>query len=335
MSGWETDKGAPLLSVIVPVYQAARYLRACVESILAQDFDDFELLLVDDGSTDGSGALCDEFGKRDRRVRVVHQENRGVTRTRERAAELAQGTLLLWVDADDTIEAGLFAGIAAVHGRTDADIILYGWRETRGGTTVREVERKDRSLTAWQKGAFLETSFYLWSYACRRSLWAGERAPDEIERAAADGYMTKHLFLKAARIEALPGVYYNYRRDNEGSITHAFTGRRLQCSAYAWYACYPLFRARFPHEAGPVAAKCLSAAVKAYSFALLSQDLTAAEQAHLAEMVRALLPEAGWRRPRDRVLAWAILHGHHSLLRRYARGKVRKEQRKAAGRRQG
>lgn len=132
MSGWETDKGAPLLSVIVPVYQAARYLRACVESILAQDFDDFELLLVDDGSTDGSGALCDEFGKRDRRVRVVHQENRGVTRTRERAAELARGTLLLWVDADDTIEAGLFAGIAAVHGRTDADIILYGWRETRG-----------------------------------------------------------------------------------------------------------------------------------------------------------------------------------------------------------
>ena len=133
MSGWETDKGAPLLSVIVPVYQAARYLRACVESILAQDFDDFELLLVDDGSTDGSEALCDEYGERDQRVRVVHQANRGVTRTRERAAELARGELLLWVDADDTIEAGLFRGIAAVHGRTDADIILYGWREARGG----------------------------------------------------------------------------------------------------------------------------------------------------------------------------------------------------------
>lgn len=133
MSGWETDKGAPLLSVIVPVYQAARYLQACVESILAQDYDDFELLLVDDGSTDGSGALCDEYGERDRRVRVVHQANRGVTRTRERAAELARGEFLLWVDADDTIEAGLFRGIAAVHGRTDADIILYGWRETRGG----------------------------------------------------------------------------------------------------------------------------------------------------------------------------------------------------------
>ena len=79
------------LSIIVPVYNTEKYLRECIDSILAQTFTDFELILVDDGSTDNSGAICDEYAQKDARIQVIHQKNGGVTRARKAAMK----TLLL------------------------------------------------------------------------------------------------------------------------------------------------------------------------------------------------------------------------------------------------
>lgn len=91
----------PKISVIVPVYNAEPYLRRCVDSILSQTFSDFELLLVDDGSQDHSGIICDEFADRDKRITVIHKPNTGVSDTRNRALDLASGEFVIFMDADD------------------------------------------------------------------------------------------------------------------------------------------------------------------------------------------------------------------------------------------
>ena len=93
----------PKVSIIVPVYNAQEYLKRCVDSILSQDYRDFELLLMDDGSKDASGEICDAYAQQDGRVRVVHKENTGVSDTRNQALELARGTFLQFLDSDDWI----------------------------------------------------------------------------------------------------------------------------------------------------------------------------------------------------------------------------------------
>lgn len=93
----------PKISVIVPVYNTEKYLHRCVDSILAQTYTDFELLLIDDGSTDGSGAICDELAQKDSRVRVFHQENGGVTSARKLGVKKSRGDYIYFVDSDDSI----------------------------------------------------------------------------------------------------------------------------------------------------------------------------------------------------------------------------------------
>lgn len=94
---------APMVSIIVPIYNAEEYLHRCVDSILNQEYTDFELLLVDDGSTDGSGAICDAYATEDARVRVIHKANSGVSDSRNLAIDQAQGKYLQFLDSDDWI----------------------------------------------------------------------------------------------------------------------------------------------------------------------------------------------------------------------------------------
>lgn len=95
------EKNAPEISVIVPVYNARQYLAKCIDSILSQTFTDFELLLIDDGSPDRCGEICDEYARKDRRIRVFHQENKGVSAARNVGMEAMTGRYLAFIDADD------------------------------------------------------------------------------------------------------------------------------------------------------------------------------------------------------------------------------------------
>lgn len=92
------------VSIIVPVYQVEKYIRQCVDSILAQTFTDFELILVDDGSKDKSGQICDEYAEMDKRVKVIHQKNSGVAAARNRGMDQAVGKYFMFVDSDDFID---------------------------------------------------------------------------------------------------------------------------------------------------------------------------------------------------------------------------------------
>ena len=94
-----------LISVIVPVYNVERYLEKCIESICHQTFSNMEIILVDDGATDNSGFVCDEWALRDSRIRVIHKENGGLSDARNAGIEIASGSWLAFIDSDDFITA--------------------------------------------------------------------------------------------------------------------------------------------------------------------------------------------------------------------------------------
>ena len=113
------------ISIIIPVYNAESTLKQCVESILSQDFEDYELLLIDDGSTDGSSALCDEYMKRDSHVSVVHKKNGGVSSARNVGLQQAKGEWITFIDSDDYVSASY---LNAIEGRyEDLIIVPYVW----------------------------------------------------------------------------------------------------------------------------------------------------------------------------------------------------------------
>ena len=109
------------VSIIIPVYNTGAYLPACLDSILSQDFSDFEVLLVDDGSKDGSGAICDAYAAKDGRLRVMHKENEGVSSARNLALEQAQGEWIAFVDSDDAL---LPDGLSELVGGISEDVDL-------------------------------------------------------------------------------------------------------------------------------------------------------------------------------------------------------------------
>lgn len=101
----------PIISVIVPVYNVAALLPRCIDSLLNQKFTDYEVLLVDDGSTDGSGEICDKYGRQDTRIKVIHKQNEGVSKTRNRGMDEACGEWITFVDADDYVASGYLSDL--------------------------------------------------------------------------------------------------------------------------------------------------------------------------------------------------------------------------------
>lgn len=130
----------PEITVIVPVYNVSRYLSRCVESILAQTWQAFELLLIDDGSTDGSAALADEWGGRDERVRVFHQANAGVSAARNLGLEKAKGRFICFVDADDWVYPSYLEALYAAlpEGKAEGLVIEGFWEVTPQGEPAGE-----------------------------------------------------------------------------------------------------------------------------------------------------------------------------------------------------
>lgn len=120
-------KNSPLISIITPVYNVEQYLRQCIESIIAQSFQDWELLLVDDGSIDNSGSICDEYAARDSRIRVLHKENTGQADSRNIALSMASADLIGFVDSDDWVEPDMYELLYLTMMENQADISICGY----------------------------------------------------------------------------------------------------------------------------------------------------------------------------------------------------------------
>ncbi|MGF2941895.1 glycosyltransferase family 2 protein [Enterococcus xiangfangensis] len=127
------------ISIIVPVYNVEKYLRKCVDSILAQTFTDFELILVDDGSPDNSGAICDQYAEKDSRIKVIHKENGGLSDARNAGIEVAKGKYLGFIDSDDYIADDMYELLYNNIIKEKADLSICGIYHVYEG---KEPERK-------------------------------------------------------------------------------------------------------------------------------------------------------------------------------------------------
>lgn len=121
-------QSTPKISVIVPVYNVEKYIHQCIDSILGQTFTDFELLLIDDGSPDNSGAICDEYAAKDSRVRVFHQENAGVSVARNKGIDEAVGEWISFVDSDDWIDSDFYEAYFCEMQNKNVDIVFAGFK---------------------------------------------------------------------------------------------------------------------------------------------------------------------------------------------------------------
>ncbi len=119
-----------LLSVIIPVYNAAPYLRRCLDSVIAQTYKNIEIICINDGSTDDSGSILEEYGRRDSRVRVIFQNHAGLVRGRKNGVSAAKGTYVMYVDADDWIDENMAEEMLFLAESQDADLVclLFGRR---------------------------------------------------------------------------------------------------------------------------------------------------------------------------------------------------------------
>lgn len=134
----------PEISIITPVFNTEKYLAQCIDSIIAQTFQNWELILVDDGSTDHSGAICDEYASRDHRIRVIHKANSGVSDSRNIAIAQSRGTLLGFVDADDWIDPGMYSTLHRDLTANNADIAVCGY--TFDWTNMNRPRHKDTTF---------------------------------------------------------------------------------------------------------------------------------------------------------------------------------------------
>ena len=134
-----TESGKPEISIIVPVYKTERFLSACISSILAQTFTDFELILVDDGSPDSCPALCDAAAAKDSRIRVIHQKNRGLSGARNAGLDAAEGEWIAFVDSDDTITPDFCAKLYHAAQEAGAQMAVCNYRQVDEALTpIRE-----------------------------------------------------------------------------------------------------------------------------------------------------------------------------------------------------
>ena len=215
----------PTVSIIIPVYNAKAYIRRCVESILGQEYTDYELLLIDDGSRDGSGAICDEYGAKDTRVRVIHKENEGVSAARNLAIDNARGTWLQFVDSDDWITPDATKLLVRTAEEEDCDLVISDFYRVAGErvSTKGDIE-EDGVLTKEQFAAHMmenPADFYygvLWNKLYRRSIIQEHRLRMNTDISWCEDFMFNLEYIRyAERFCALRApVYYYVKR--KGSL---------------------------------------------------------------------------------------------------------------------
>ncbi len=229
------SQNQPLISVIVPVYNILEYLPRCVASITRQTWQNLELLLVDDGSTDGTGTLCDELAAEDSRIRVFHKENGGSSSARNLGIDKAAGDYLGFVDSDDYIEPDMYQRLLAAALKYDAPIVQIGRNEVdEAGNALPDICIPPKDTECINSKAFLnellmhrgDCSFC--TKLIRRECFRQRKFPTGVLNE--DFYLLIHMLTEIDRVISLPGygyhVFYrigsNTRKEKKDQFSRVF-----------------------------------------------------------------------------------------------------------------
>lgn len=226
-------KGA-LVSVIIPVYKVEEYIYGCIESVSKQTYKNIEIILVDDGSSDKSGMICDQFAQKDKRIQVIHKTNGGVSEARNFGIEKAKGDYITFVDSDDQIHPEMINYLVTGLEKFNVDISICGyrkvpepvkefeklkvsndWKVETGKSVCERMYKEDSSLVVVYKKMY------------KKDLWEELRFP--VGKIHEDEFITYRLFMNSKKISyAEDKLYYYLKR--EGSIMNRrYSAKRFDC----------------------------------------------------------------------------------------------------------
>lgn len=213
---------SPKISVIVPVYNVEKYLNKCIESILNQEFVDFELLLINDGSKDNSGKICDQYALHDSRIQVFHTSNKGVSFARNLGLKSAKGKYINFIDADDWIENNTFLTISEFIQTNDIDIIQFGYKKIY--PTFDEDYNQKYSLFFDSLTKYADSNCFQYTvstYFIKRNIIQDNRIQfsEGIKYAEDQEFIIKCLSFSNS-IQILPDLFYNYRIRENSAMTN-------------------------------------------------------------------------------------------------------------------
>lgn len=218
-----------LISIIIPVYNVERYLDKCVESVLGQTYNEVDVILVDDGSTDRSGALCDRWTERDRRVRVIHKKNGGLSDARNAGLEAARGNYLVFTDSDDYLAPDMVENLYDALKQNNADMsicnICYVDEE---GVPLEEDNRdsplRDEVLSGYETiirecDCYHKGWYYIFTVnkLYRKALFEEIRFP--VGKLSEDDFVAHRIFMQCERVACIRDIGYYYVQRG-GSILH-------------------------------------------------------------------------------------------------------------------
>lgn len=219
------------ISVIVPVFNVEKYLTRCIESILKQTFSNFDLILVDDGSPDKSGAICDEYAKKDRRIHVIHQKNAGLSAARNSGIEWAflhsNSQWLTFVDSDDWIHLEMLQRLYEAVCKTNLPVSICEYQETEGN--VLEIDSSQIKTKIWKTEDFyLEktaNATVAWGKLYKKQCFENVRYP--VGKLHEDEYITYKILFDYPKVAVVEAPLYVYFQNPEGIMHSGWTPQKL------------------------------------------------------------------------------------------------------------
>ena len=227
----EEGQTLPVVSIIVPVFNVKSYVSECVGSLCRQTYTNLEILLVDDGSTDGSGEVCDEYADRDERIRVIHQANRGLSGARNMGLDDARGEYIAFVDSDDLVSTNYVETLYELLMKYEADIAACAYVK---GTTeqltdirekvlsldnVKEICMPSVKLLKQWHGKYKQQETVAWNKLYCREVWNGRKKIRFPESRNHEDVLISHLVVQGAKTIVLTTEILYFYRIRKGSIT--------------------------------------------------------------------------------------------------------------------
>lgn len=220
----------PLISIIVPVYNLESIIKKCVDSILKQRYKNLEIILIDDGSTDNSGGICDEYAKRDKRIVVFHQKNSGIAAVRNLGISKANGDYVSFIDGDDYVDDDYIQSLYNALSGDNSDIAICGHIIIY--PSKKYIKKSDKKLILTAEEAVREVLYdkYLdlspWGKLYAKELFRGIKYPSGM--LFEDSAVTPLILAKATRVSVIPKAHYYYVKQESHSITNAsFNSKKL------------------------------------------------------------------------------------------------------------
>lgn len=236
----------PLLSIITPVFNVESYLDRCVLSILSQSYHDIELLLIDDGSTDGSSRMCDDWATKDNRIVVIHKKNGGVSSARNAGLDIFKGEYLTFVDPDDFIAPDTYAvNMNYLLAHRDVDILQYPYCHYVSDEEITNYHQpvettfigSEQIFKNWWSGTPLE--YVIWNKIYKRYIW--EDISFEIGRTSEDTCLVSRFVGKAHSVYISEHGLYYYQRDRKDSYTYKYDFKKHMDLFHAHFVIYECF----------------------------------------------------------------------------------------------